>query len=315
MKSKVQLAVELILGVLVISFILSKVNLSEAIAILHKIDTFLLFVSILLYIFTILITAYGLKALFDSIASLTFMRWLKYYMITFSLGLVLPGRTGEFSIVYFMKKNNIEIGSTTALVIIDKLITLIIFGLVTLLGLFTILNSGELYVGLIAVLLILFVGCLIFSNLGKKLFNKILGKYSLNFASFHETSRMLLASHKDKLMINILVTIARPILNGLLIVILFASFDYNVSLFYAIIISSIALIASLVPLTPNGLGIREGVGLLLFSKIGVPFEASISMYLLILIMNYLTGALGVLYYFCTREKNLEISSVEQSYHK
>ena len=76
MKSKVQLAVELILGVLVISFILSKVNLSEAIAILHKIDTFLLFVSILVYIFTILITAYGLKALFDSIASLTFMRWL-----------------------------------------------------------------------------------------------------------------------------------------------------------------------------------------------------------------------------------------------
>lgn len=301
MKSRLQLALEILFGILIIAFILSKIDFSEAVTLLLKLDVYPLLLAVLVYVLTFIITAYGLKVLFDSITRIRFVKWMKYYLITFSLGLVLPGRTGEFSIIYFLKKNQIEVGSTTALVIIDKLITLIVFGFVTLLGLFTIIESKELYLGLLAIFLILLFSIILFSDLGKRIISKILGKYSSNFSSFHESYRNLILFHKDKLLINFIVTILRPILNGLLIIILFRALGYDVPLFYATIISSITLIASLVPLTPNGLGIREGLGLFLFSKLGIPFEASLSMYLLIFIMNYLTGALGVIYYLSKRK--------------
>ena len=85
------------------------------------------------------------------------------------------------------------------------------------------------------------------------------------------------------------------------IVIIFKSLNYDVSLFYVIIISSITLIVSLIPLTPNGLGIREGVGLLLFNRLGIPFETSLAMYLIIILMNYSSGIIGIIYYFYNKQ--------------
>ncbi len=301
MGSKLKIILELIIGIAIVSFILSEIRFQEVISILGNMNNLFWIPIILVYIFTFIITAYGLKALFDSILDIKFIRWLRYYLITFSFGLVLPGRTGEFSIIYFMKKNNISTGSTAAMVIIDKIITLIVFGLVTVFGLFTIINSIELQIGLLAVFIILLIGIFIFSSFGKRVLVWVLGRYSSRFIDFHDSYRNLLTFHKGKIAINFIVTILRPVLNGLLIVILFKALGYDVSLLYATIISSITLIASLAPLTPNGLGIREGLGLLLFNKLGIPFEASLSMYLLILFLNYLTGALGVIYYFYHRK--------------
>ena len=302
MKLNLKLVIEIIIGIIVITTILFQINLSEVISILSKIDYLLLFAAIMTYIFTLGLTAWGLKELFESKIHLKWIEWLKYYWIDFSLSMILPGRMGDFSIIYFLRKKNISIGTSAALVIIDKIITLLFFGLVSIIGLFTLIKSTELSLGLVLTFFITLIGILLFSQWGRKIIFKILGKYSLKLADFHETYDNLLKYHKDKVLINIIITIIRPILNGLLIVILFKALGYNVSVFYAAIISSIALIASLVPLTPNGIGIREGLGLLLFSKIGIPFEASISMYLLILIMNYLTAILGVFYYFIV-EKN------------
>lgn len=301
MKLNLKLLIEILIGIIIITFMLNQINLTEVISLLSKADLALIFLAIIIYIATFWLTAWGLKELFASKIDLKWIEWLKYYWINFSLSMILPGRTGDFSIIYFFKKKNISIGTSTALVIIDKIITLILFGLVSLLGLFTLIESNELYLGLLATLLILALSIFIFSRSGRRILYKILGKHSVKLADFHESYDSLLKSHKDKLLINFVVTILRPILNGLLIVILFKALNYDVSLFYSIVISSITLIASLVPLTPNGVGIREGLGLLLFNRLGIPFEASLSMYLIILIMNYFTGIVGVLYYFTTKE--------------
>lgn len=68
-------------------------------------------------------------------------------------------------------------------------------------------------------------------------------------------------------------------------------------------------IAVAIPLTINGVGLREGMFFLLFSEIGVPMESSITLSLLTLLLNLgmaLPG--GVVYSFFKKEEKFPIDS-------
>ena len=301
MNYKLKLAIETLVGILIIIFLLLKLNFSEIVSILARIDYMFLSFAVLVYSFAFIVIAYGLKALFDSIEHISFKPWLKYYFITFSLGLILPGQAGQFSLIYFLKRDKFTIGSTTALVIIDKLTTLLVFGIITVLGLFLFLKTKEIYLGILIMCLLILAGIFLFSNPGRNIMKRILGRYSVKFANFFGAFKNLIVHNKSKLFINIFITFLRPLFNGLIIFFIFKSLNYDVSLVYAMIISSMTMIVSLIPITPNGLGIREGFGLLLFSKIGIPFEATLAMYLIILLMNYSYGIIGIIYYFYNRK--------------
>lgn len=302
MKSKIRVALEIIFCILILTFLISKIHIRETIEILKTVDLFWMSIGILVYIVSLLITAYSLKALFDSIKHTPFMEWMRFYLVGFSMGLILPGRAGDLSIIYFAKQKGFDIGASTALTITDKLITLIIFGIIAALGIFTILNSTELYWGLLFALICITAGLFLFTPLGRKWTRKIIGKYADGFQGFYRTFKNLLLHHKDKVIINIIITLLRPLGNALLIILIFKAMGLDVSLLYAILINAVTLIVSLVPLTPNGLGIREGVGAFLFSRIGIPLEATVAMYVIILMMNYATGILGTTYYL-SRKKN------------
>ena len=301
MNYKLKLAIETLVGILIIAFLLSKLNISEIVSILSHTSYLLLSLAILIYIVSFVITAYGLKVLFDSIEHIRFKIWLKYYLSTFSLGLVLPGQAGPFSLIYFLKRDKFSIGSTTALVIIDKLTTLLVFGIISILGLLLFIPTKEIYFGILMMCVILLLGIFLFSEIGRMTIKRILGKYSVKFTNFYGAFKNLMVHNKSKFIINLIVTLLRPFLNGLLIVVIFKSLGYDVSLLYAIVISSITLIVSLIPLTPNGLGIREGTGLLLFNKLSIPFEATLAMYLIIIFMSYSSGIVGLIYYFCNKQ--------------
>jgi len=134
-----------------------------------------------------------------------------------------------------------------------------------------------------------------------KIIKKILGKYAHSFEGFYKTSKNLISNNKDKIYINIIITLLRPLGNTLLIIIIFKAMGINVPFLYTILINAVTLIVSLIPLTPNGLGIREGVGTLLFSTIGVTAEATVAMYVIILLMNYTTGIIGTSYYLIKKK--------------
>jgi len=302
MKSKIRIVLEFLVAFAIILFLLSKINVEDVAALLKVIDYRWIMLGIVVYIVSLLLTAYSLKALFNSVRIISFKEWLRYYLIGLSTGLVLPGRAGDLSVIYFLKDKGFDIGESTALTLVDKAITLAIFSMIAFLGLFTILSSKELIYGIIAAFVLL-IGCLfLFTERGKNIVKKIIGRYAENFKGFSRTLKNLLKNHKEKIAINIIVTILRPIGNGLLIVFILKAMHYDVSLLYASLISSITLIASLTPLTPNGLGIREGVGTFLFSKLSIPLEASVSMYLIILLLNYTTGIIGLAYYLCKRKR-------------
>ena len=132
----------------------------------------------------------------------------------------------------------------------------------------------------------------------------MIGKYADKFKGFYKAFKNLFLYHKKKIAINIFITLLRPIGNALLIIFIFKAMGIETSLLYTILINAVTLIVSLIPLTPNGLGIREGVGSFLFLQIGVPLESSVAMYLIILMMNYATGIIGTTYYLAKKRTNL-----------
>ena len=245
----------------------------------------------------IIITSYGLKVLFDSIVQIKFLEWMKYFLITFSIGLIIPGKLGELSIIYFLRKKNVDIGASTALTVINKLITVIIFGIIALIGFFLIFNSNDLIIAFVLSLLFILGVLFLFSKLGRILVKKMIGDLFKQVDVFYSTFDNLCKKNKDKLLISVIVTFLRPLFNGLIILLSFKAIGIDVSLMYAILVNALTIIASLVPITPNGLGIREGIGAFLFRNIGIPLEVSVTMYFIIFVMNSLTGIIGVCYYF------------------
>ncbi len=301
MNKRLKFFLEIVVGIGIILFILSKVNLSQVIEILSSLNYKWVLLAIFIHCIFLFLTSYILKVLFDSVKVFKFIEWARYYFMGFSMGLVLPGRTGDLSIIYFVKDKGFSIGQSTALTIIDKAITLTIFGIISCFGLLTILKTEEIIYGGIVVLALISGALFTFTKTGRRIIRKIIGKYAGSFTGFHRTFKNLFLKHKKKLAINIIITLIRPIGNGLILVLLFQAIGLEISLIYGILISSITLIASLAPLTPNGLGVREGIGIYLFHKINVVPEATISVYLIILLLNYVTAIVGVTHYFLRKK--------------
>ena len=122
---------------------------------------------------------------------------------------------GTFSIIYFLKRGKFNIGSTTALVIIDKLTTLLVFGIIAVLGLFLFIKTREIYLGLLIMGIILLFGVFIFLKPGRSILKCILGRYSVKFANFFSTFKNLMVHNKSKFIINIIVTLLSTIFKWL----------------------------------------------------------------------------------------------------
>jgi hypothetical protein len=63
--------------------------------------------------------------------------------------------------------------------------------------------------------------------------------------------------------------------------------------------------AALIPLSLNGLGIREGASVLLFSRVGITNAQALSLSLLMLLVGLLTGLIGGVIYPFFRSRVLK----------
>jgi len=305
LNKKLNIGLRLFIGFIVLFLLVRQIEFTQIVKILSNSNLMWVFLSFLIFLLGVIIIAYGLMILFRSSIKIKFTEWIKYFLMTHAVSMVVPGKLGQLSLIYFIRDKGINIGSSTALLIVDKIISVIIFGLIAVVGLF--LMSEEIYVNaniiLIGCLLLILVGTLfMFSNYSRKLIKFVFGKYKIHFDEFFNTLINLTQNHKSNLIINILITLIRPMFNGLVILLLFRSLGYNVGLIYSTLVSSLTIIASIIPITPNGLGIREGIGVFLFSRINLPLEASLSVYFMILIFNLSLSLIGGVLYFVHNKK-------------
>jgi len=293
---KVWRIIEYIFLALIIGLIVYFVNLKTTLELILTLDITFYLLALLLNLILIFSMVMSLKFIFNTIKKISINNWLTVYIPGFAVGLFLPGRAGDMTMIAIAKNKGYEIGQSTSLIIIDKITTLLIYIPIAIIGFFTILHTKELGWSIFFSFL-LFMGLLfLFTKFGRNIIKKLLGKYAEKFSGFYKTFTSLLQNQKKAILLNILMTLLRPILNGLIMIIIFLSLGYNLSFFSAVIITTITLIVSIIPITPNGFGIREGLGIILLSEAGVPSETTIAMYLILLSISCICTIILYLYY-------------------
>lgn len=294
MKKGLKFFLKLSIGIVILFVLFYKIGFLEICKTIIKVNIYYLILVVLLYIFPFIIATLNIKILLDPIKVVNFWRLFKYYMLSWSIGLFVPGKIGEFSLIYFLKKADISVGQGTAVSIIDKIITAITLSFLTVLTFFIFFTAAE-TIRLILILFVIFMILLFFmvTKIGREIIKKyILRKYAEKFKGFSKTFFYYLKNKKIILFINFILTFVKWILNSVIIAILFLAFDINVNFFYIILITATTTIVSLIPITISGLGVKESVAVFLFNQISVPAEVVVSVFLIFTILSYIVAALS-----------------------
>ena len=268
-------------------------------------------------ILSVFLTAMCYKSLIDpTCGTISKKEIFGYSLTTASLSRSFLGRYAEITLLYFLKKRGVEYGRGLTIFLVDKIITLVVQTIVSIIGLayfffYThFLDSTEFILIFMVILGVMFIAIYLLKQEGVRVFikEKILRKHQDKFKQFSSTFHQLYCDHKSALFLNVLYTTLRLILTGVVVASIFWYLGAPLSIWYVIIINTILMTASLIPLTANGIGIRETLGVYLFGTLGVAPIVSVSVYLIFRIGNYLFGLLLLphtirLYFQSKKEKN------------
>lgn len=288
----------LLLTIIIFIFLFSKIDFLEIIKIFKKVNLILLSLSVFISFFNnIFLHAtmwrYILKYLGCDISlkEVVFVR-----MASYSFKVLFPLKSGEFvKVLYLKKQKDFSLKKGVASVIFDiivgmcALLSLIFVGTIFLkINLFNI--PFIIIMGLIFSFIIFF--CLkttqnfIFSILKKihlKFYSKLKTLCAFEEIKFKNQSYLLLYAFLIQLIMLINYYILSKALN------------LNIPFYQIIIVFPLIIIMTFIPISISGLGIREGLVILLFSQFA-SFQSLLSFGILISFVEYILPALVGLFF-------------------
>jgi len=297
MDKKILNLIKLTIGLSILFFLLYKIGFKVTYQLLININ--LIYIPLILLISSsqFFIGILNLKILLQPLnSSISFLKLFKYYCLSWAIGTLVPGKLGEFSLVYFLKKENIDVGKSTVISIIDKLITVLVLSVFTI-GCFLIFFTQFQTLQLV---IILFVGAIIFSffiisDFGRGLIKKyILRNYAKSFKGFSKTFFEYLRYHKSTLLLNLFLTLIKWVIMSLIVYVTFLSFDQRVDFISVLLINMTTVLISLIPVTINGLGIKESAAVFLYSNINIDALPVMSTYLILIFLTYIQSIIFLL---------------------
>ena len=237
--------------------------------------------------------ALNLKILLIAQKSIKIAEVVKYNIINFVGSTFLPLSAATLSIIYFLyKRNGIKPGISTSTIILDKSITfflsliVIFFAALKFFGIKTAVN--VIYLGIIGIVVLYLM---FYSKRTRKFIMRIVPKkYFSKLSGITTHFRMMFRNHKRLIIGDLLVTIVTLFVRALIIFFAFKTIGFNISIFDTLLIVNIAQLAVVFPITPGGLGVREAIGVYLFSLVGVPLTTTLTVYLLMIIMKFCLAA-------------------------
>jgi len=304
MKSKIINFLKLAFGLLILFLLFYKAGFNGIYSSLSAMKIIYLPIVLLFVFITLILGNLNLKILFDGIKHIIgFWKLFRYYMLSWAVGSFVPGKIGEYSIVYFLRKEKITIGESSAVSTIDKLSTVFSLVLISIVGFFIFFPRTD----AIKMMVILVVGFIILvfilvSERIRKLIRKyVLRKYAPKFEGFSKTFFYLLKRKKRLVFLNFLLTLVKWFAQSATIYYLLLAFGSNVNIFYIMVVQAVFTIVALIPISISGLGVRESVGMALFVKLGAGITAVASMQIALLIITYSLAFLTIMFSRVKRE--------------
>ena len=302
MNNKKLFFIKILIAVIIFLTLFYKIGFNNIYDTLISINPLYLFLLIFFTLFIMVIETITYKILTLGIDNkIPFWKLFKYYLASWSIGLVSPGKIGEFSLVYYLKKEGIDIGKGTAIYILDKSITVFLLILISIYGFFTFLTNVQ-AIRLIIILLVLSLIVIFFlvSSVGRRILVKyILRSYAKKFDGFSKTLFFYIKDRKRIVLLDIFLTLIKTVLQALAVYFVFLAFNIKVPVLSIYIISAIVTIVGLIPITISGLGTREASAVFLYSLISIKAPVVIGVYITIIFVHYLIGLIYTLFFLKT----------------
>lgn len=294
MNKKLLIGLKLLFGFSIIFTLFYKIGFVKIYNVLITTNIYYFIFFLLIILITNTLSIVNINLLLRAIGyKLPFIRVLKYYYLSWSFGMFFPGKLGEFSLAYFLKKENISFGEGIVISLIDKIITFIVMSALATIGFFLFLEKGQAIRLMILLVLILAISLIfLLTNKSRSLIKKyLLRKYETIFARFSQTFFYIIRHRIGILILNYLITVLRIFIAALGTFMLFSSFNQHVPLFYVMVLNAVVTISGLIPITVNGLGINQSMAVILYSLVGVDAAITAGVFTIILIANYLSALL------------------------
>lgn len=271
MDKKFKTLIKAAVGVLILLLLFYKVGFVEVYNSFLKINIVYIPIVIVLFAIFLFLSALNFFVLTRGITSkMKFSKIFKYSLWSWGYGKFLPGKIGEFSLVYFFKKQGISVGQSTVIVLVDKIISFIVLFLIASLGFVFFLDVSAVKVMLIVLAAFIIAMLFIFTEFGRGLIKRfILRKYSKIFTGFSKNLFFLLRKNWWAVVLDFIITFLRWGIDFLLIYLLFLSVGQELSYLALSAVVAASSILALVPVSISGLGVRESVGVVMLYQLGI----------------------------------------------
>ncbi len=287
------------IGVSILSVLILKLGVSEVLDVISNMNFYIVFLVLFSSLFVYFLASINIKILISGLGEkISAVDSYKYYLPSYALGLLTPGKVGNLSLLYFFKKNEISYGKTLAVLVLDKLITYVTLSVIAIYGFFILFElDTALKVTFYLLLFLIIPGFFIKSKKARVLIQDfILGKYAEKFGGFYHNLIFLIKNRKARVALNFSLTFGQWALGAFVKYLLFLYFDIHVSFFAVLVITSVGAILSMLPVSISGLGITESSAAYLFYKIGVDPTVAGGIFIFVTFMRYVIASVVLGFY-------------------
>lgn len=296
---KISFVLRVLLGIIILFILIYKVGAGDVFSKIVSISILLLILVFILFLINLIIRTLNFRILLLPLKKkIPFHRLFYYSVLSWSFGLFIPGKVGEFSLIPLLKKEGISLGHGSVISLLDNLATFLLLATFSIIG-FLIFFNLQITLVLVFLLFLLasFFIFFIITKRGRGLIKSyFLRKYSIRFQGFSKFLFYYLKKQKALLTLNIILTFFKWFAHSLIIYILFLGYNQKISLFYIFLISSVLIIISLIPISISGFGVRESAAVLIYTSIfNLTPSIVLSTYLIPLVMSYTTATIVLLF--------------------
>ncbi len=296
MNKKTTKLIKFIVGPLILIALFYHIGFQEMGRLLQEVNITYALLAFVVFILSVLIASFNLKLMLNAVKNISWKPFLTYYLLSRVSALFLPGRLGDFSITYFLKKEKIGYGEGIAAVGVDKIVTIFCSIIVGLFGLHFIFGSNDIATIVFYLLAAMFVGLLGTTKGSRRFIKKyILRKYAPKLHGFSTTLFSYAKEHRGLVAFNIIVTFIRMLVIALAAQLMFKAVGASLPIIVLFLIGGIETMSTLIPVTINGLGIKQSVGVYFFNLLGITPDIVGTRYLIGLIIQYLFGFITIMF--------------------
>ena len=289
-----------LLGILLLLFILTQIDLSSVGSVIAKVNLWYLALAIVLNLPVVFLKSWRWQSLLKT-QGITYplgQAFLAYFGGVY-LGLATPGRLGDFArISYLTADKELPVGRALSSVVVDRVCDMYLLLLVGGYGLVVFSVLGNRTILAVIILVFLLTICLLLLNgrVGKRLMRmvyktRLLRKFERRLdTSVDQFYSGLERLGKKELILPLLLTLAAYAIYFGQCYLLALSLALPLSLLFVAVCMAVAVLMTMIPVSVAGIGTRDATLIALFSLQGVSAESALSYSLLVLFTFYICGA-------------------------